>query len=347
MIYTLIIFGLLIGSVAVAEPIDRVKLWTDAEVDAREKKWGEEVVKERGALSQHEGLTQWRKDILNSDQLPTNERIELLVRALDKISRFNIYQVSERIEIYNMAQDKMTSIPNHANYFTDKIEESWKAKAESVRAIEAKPEWQALLKEIKNSAEPGRYLFGMQSRLWGDYEEICSKNLGILGHIPSTESVKALGHYLWKRDETGIQYNSPNTESPAAESLTELIANGPMQTWMANYEDVARWQKWFDEVKAGKRTFRFVGSEVDYTLDGPADANTLKRIKDKNSSTPHAIKAGSPQDRESRKTPAPKNPPVPENDGEKKGISWIIAATIMILILSIIRWVRRKPAAVI
>ena len=56
---------------------------------------------------------------------------------------------------------------------------------------------------------------------------------------------------------------------------------------------------------------------------------------------------GSPQDRESRKTPAPRSPPVPENDGEKKGISWVIAATIMILILSIIRWVRRKPAAVI
>ena len=291
----------------------------------------------------------WIEKVSESSSWSDEEKLKEFTLGLESMSyRSKIDDHDPEIDrIYRQIQEAVTSIPNHTNYFTDKIEESWKAKAESVRAIEAKPEWQALLKEIKNTAEPGRYLFGMQSRLWGDYEEICSKNLGILGHIPSTESVKALGHYLQKRDETGIQYNSPDTESPAAESLTELIANGPMQTWMANYEDVARWQKWFDEVKAGKRTFRFVGSKVDYTLDGPADANTLKRIKDKNSSTPHAIKAGSPQDRESRKTPTSRNPPVPENDGEKKGMSWIIAAAVAILILSIIRWARRKRAAVI
>jgi hypothetical protein len=203
-----------------------------------------------------------------------------------------------------------------------------------------------LLKKIENTAEPGRYLFGMQSRLWGDYEEICSKNLGILGHIPSTESVRALGHYLWKREETGVQYNSPDTERPAAESLTELIANGPMQTWMANYEDVARWQKWFDEVKAGKRTFRFVGSEVDYTLDGPADAETLKRIKQRSFSIQHPIKLGSSQVLESCTTPAPRNPPLPENTVGKKGILWIISAAIMMLFLLIIWCTRRKLTAV-
>ena len=285
MIRTLIIFGVLIGPVAVAEPINRVKLWTDAEVDVQAKKWGEEVAREDGASAQHKGLAKWRKDIVNSDQLPANERIDLLSRALDNISRFNIYQVSERIELYDMARDKMASIPGHTNYFTDKIEESWKSNADSVRVSEAKPEWQALLKKMEDTAEGARYMFDLHSRMWGDYGEIRSKNLGMLGHIPSKESVRALGHYLWKRDEPGIKYKSTNTEQLAAESLTELIADGPMQTWLASYEDVAKWQKWFDEVKAGKRTFRFVGSDVDYTLNGPADAATMKRIKERNSST--------------------------------------------------------------
>ena len=59
-----------------------------------------------------------------------------------------------------------------------------------------------------------------------------------------------------------------------------MVSDGPIQIWIASWEDVPRWEKWFDEVKAGKRTFRFVGSDVIYTLDGPADAATLKRIKE-------------------------------------------------------------------
>lgn len=279
MVRTLIMFGVFIGSASVAEPMNRAKIWSDAEVDAQARKWGEEVLQERGASSQHEALKKWRKDILNCDQLQVNERIDLLSMALDKISRFNIYQVSERIEIYDIARDKMASIPGHSDYFTDKIEESWKSHAERVRTFEAQPEWKAAMEKAEQTGEASEGIFNLISGMWGDYGEISSKNLRMLGHIPSTESVRALGHYLRKREEPGIKIHSPDTERPAAESLTELIADGPMQTWRASYEEVAKWQQWFDEVKAGKRTFRFVGSNVEYTLDGPADAKNLKRIR--------------------------------------------------------------------
>jgi len=289
MIRTLIIFGALIGPVAVAEPIDRTKMWTDAEVDAQARKWGEEVAREDGASAQHEGLAKWRKDIFNSDQLPANERIDLLSKALDNISRFSIYQVSERIEVYDMAREKMASIPGHADYFADKIEESWKSNAERVRTAEAKPEWQALLEKMKDTAEGEKIMFSLNRDMWGDYPDISSEGLRMLGHIPSTESVRALGHYLRKRDEPEIKkYNSPGTGFSAAKSLTEMISDGPIQTWMASWEDVPRWQQWFDELKAGKRTFRFVGSNVDYTLDGPADAKTLERIRNKTTSVQHS-----------------------------------------------------------
>lgn len=280
MIRTLIIFGGLIGPIAVAEPINRVKLWTDAEVDVQAKKWGEEVAREDGASAQHKGLAKWRKDIVNSDQLPANERIDLLSKALDKISRFSIYQVGERIEIYDMARYKMASIPDHAKYFTDPIEESYRLNAKRVRLFESQPEWKAAGENAKLTDEGSLGMFNLISGMWGDYDEIYSKNLGMLGHIPSTESVRALGRYLRKRDEPDIEIHPPYTGELAVESLTELISDGPIQTELVSVDDVPKWQKWFDEVKAGRRTFRFVGSDVNYTLDGPADAATLKRIKE-------------------------------------------------------------------
>ncbi len=284
MMRAIIMFGLVIGSVTVAEPIDRSTMLTDAEVDAKARKWGEEVVQEDGARAQHESLAKLRQSIWNSDQLPVSARIEYLSMALSKISRFSMYQVAERIEIYEVAQEKMGSIPSHTNYFTDKIEKSWKTNAERVRKWESLPEWQAAMNKIPPNGEGSMSRFNLLNSMWEDYDEVCSENLGMLGHIPSKESVLALGRYLQKRDEPGIIQHSRETAFVAAKSLTELISDGPIQTWQADGEDIPKWQQWFDEVKAGKRIFRFVGSDVDYTLDGPADARTLERIRNKNSS---------------------------------------------------------------
>jgi hypothetical protein len=98
LIHALVMVGLLSGTVAVAEPIDRAKMWTDIEVDDQARIWGDEVGQDRSALAQRQSLAKWRTDIENSDQLPIAERIELLIGALDKISRFSNYQVGERIE---------------------------------------------------------------------------------------------------------------------------------------------------------------------------------------------------------------------------------------------------------
>ncbi len=53
-----------------------------------------------------------------------------------------------------------------------------------------------------------------------------------------------------------------------------------------------------------------------------------------------------PQDRESRKTPAPRNPPESEKGiGARKGYSWMIAAAILMVIFFITWWIRRKTGA--
>lgn len=241
---------------------------------------------EKDRLLESQQIDHWSAKVTASSTWSDEEKLREFTLGLKSMSyRSEMAEHAPEIDkIYKQMQELVASIPGHTNYFTDKIEESWKSNAERVKLSESHPEWQAALKKKEHTVEGAQLMFDLHSRMWGDYGEIRSENLGMLGHIPSTDSVRALGHYLWKRDEPGIRFHSPDTERPAAQSLTELIADGPMQTWTASYEDVAKWQKWFDEVKVGKRTFRFVGSDVDYTLDGPADAATLKRIKERNSS---------------------------------------------------------------
>ncbi len=230
-----------------------------------------------------ESLQRYVETLAGMESIPPDEAISKLSEMMVRTFR---WQNDKSIAVYKSAQQKLLSIPNHTKYFTDKIEEAYESNAERVRTFESQPEWKAAMAKMEQTGEGSKGMFDLLSRMWGDYAEICSVNLGMLGHIPSTDSVRALGNYLQDRDEPDIESHSPGTWSRAAESLTELISDGPMQTWQASYEDVPKWQNWFDEVKAGKRTFRFVGSDVDYTLDGPADAATLKRIQERNLSRP-------------------------------------------------------------
>ena len=232
-----------------------------------------------------ESLQSYVKTLAEIELMARNEAIPKLNEMILRTFR---WQDDESMAVYKSAQQKLLSIPDHTKYFTDPIEEAWKLNAERVRLFESQPEWRAALEKSEQTGEVSEGMFDLLGRMWGDYPEICSKNIGILGHIPSTESVWALGRYLQERNEPDIKIPPRGTGILAAESLTALISDGPMQIWMARGGDVTKWQKWFDEVKAGKRTFRFVGSDVDYTLDGPADAKKLERIRNQDLSEKHS-----------------------------------------------------------
>ena len=228
----------------------------------------------------------WKDNLAKATTLPPTEKVDSLALGLQNMGhRASMVGHSLAVErIYDRLQKEFLTIPDHAKYFTDKIEEAYESHAVKVRKIVYPPDWETRVQKMIEAQGFESYQDWLRGA-WGDCEEINAKNLGMLRHIPSTESVRALGHYLWERDEPDIKIERPKTGNLATDSLTEMIADGPMQSRLASWEDVPKWQKWFDEVKAGKRTFRFVGSDVDYTLDGPADAATLKRIKERNSST--------------------------------------------------------------
>ena len=39
-----------------------------------------------------------------------------------------------------------------------------------------------------------------------------------------------------------------------------------------------KWKQWWNEIRDGKRTYRFAGSSVEYGPDGPASTEKLARI---------------------------------------------------------------------
>ncbi len=106
-----------------------------------------------------------------------------------------------------------------------------------------------------------------------------------MGRIPHLGVVKVLGEYLfdWDGDQRHLPFGQrripglkPNGYY-AMEALGQLIEKPPVQKrsetyWQSYlYDDDTMWQLWYEQVRAGTRTFRFKGDPQEYSLAGPAD----------------------------------------------------------------------------
>lgn len=127
--------------------------------------------------------------------------------------------------------------------------------------IEAKTEW-----DLKKG-NPFEY---NRARGWG---------IPRLGRLPHYGSVRVLGEFLYDDELPG--YNSEleaavngGTRSNcmfAITALGRLIDKPPVQRDPEKYSrnDLRAWQLWFEQVKAGNRTFRLKGDPQEYNLAGP------------------------------------------------------------------------------
>ena len=62
-------------------------------------------------------------------------------------------------------------------------------------------------------------------------------------------------------------------------TLSVLIDSPPVEkSGSLRGEVFEAWRRWHEEVKAGQRTFRFVGDPTEYDLNGPAPKEKLERI---------------------------------------------------------------------
>jgi hypothetical protein len=216
----------------------------------------------------------------------------------------------------------MLSLPGHAQYFADALEEE------------------------RAALKPGEYRRRFESHL-NQYlaETLC--------HLPSPETVKVLGFYLNdERDTESIQSRRGNDVLPgpppplmALKSLCDLGIDGcpvPSRPFfsqrspehMANLETM---RKWYAAIKSGKQPFSFKGQSVEYRFK-PDGTWTTTPIAHPPDDAPKPVPPTKPPP--PAKASAPPVAPPPPPPPEPAGIPWLwIGAGALLLIAALARLV--------
>jgi hypothetical protein len=169
----------------------------------------------------------------------------------------------------------LLAMPGHAKYFGDRME-ALRTQGKAGEALPDEEKWKL------QSEGPWVGL--------GDYEDFRTEAFRILGLLPSPETVAVLGHFIndpepYRRPVS--DYMPPPANSTMAyQALANLGIEHPptrgriprVGSYQFDDESVQAWRAWWDEVKSGKRTYRFAGSDVEYGPDGPASGEALARI---------------------------------------------------------------------
>ncbi len=227
--------------------------------------WGYEATPQEIAAT-NAALDHWSSVAQDTTDRPTEETIWELGRQIRKLTREDIYPGSRRIEVHQLIQKKLISIPGHADFFGAKI------------------------RRDKELYAAGRSHEIQGGRTW-DFET--------LGQLPSAETVKVLGSFLNDgplEDSPDAFNSSSDLAMPmgdnllAARALHELkIVNPPLQRQPGSYADVHPWRLWFSQVDAGTRTFRFEGDPQSYNLSGPVSKKREHRPVDQTREGPRRI----------------------------------------------------------
>lgn len=175
--------------------------------------------------------------------------------------------------VFHAAQATLLSIPGHAQYYRDRI-------------LNARLEYE----EIKGRGKEG---IDLEANARTTLRNIQTEGFRAMAYLPSVETVRVLGEFL--SDERGYTKLPPDPtmdeielagmEFPNCRGASEALVCLPFvskpqdKNWMTmTYEDVAPWREWYEQIKAGTRTFRFEGDPTEYDLNGPAPQEKLERI---------------------------------------------------------------------
>jgi len=216
------------------------------------------------------------------DSLPKEEKIEYL-GTLAGMSWEPMDQ--EQSEVFVRAQGMLLAIPGHAEYFAEKLNND-----------------REVLDNFRNShpGSSGPYLSTLVTDQMYAFKT--------LGSLPSVETVRVLGEFL--DDERGKRssekvYNPDNDggEGPNAEKAARALTRLPIVPkpttlqWDRIFENdiegvTQAWKLWYQQVKAGNRTFRFEGDDTEYSLNG--SVNRLGVAQAVAKSQPAALAAPAP-----------------------------------------------------
>lgn len=181
-----------------------------------------------------------------------------------------MYVVGDPVGVHELIQEALLATPGHAEFYRDKI-----------NAARAKME-----------AAHGDIVYEPYES--GNLRNVVLYDFPKFENLPSAETVRVLGEFLF--DERGyVRVDHMESYSDmmkmigqgpvfgkAAAALLKLpIENKPVPDTRypsyANPEDVKPWRDWINEIKSGKRTFRFFGNPTEYDLNGPASVEAIQR----------------------------------------------------------------------
>jgi len=199
---------------------------------------------------------------------PPDEAYSKLGLALVQTSKPATYPHPERQEVHTEIREALLTLPGYGEFIRSRLEKA-----------------RDLLDASQGVSESGPRAV--------DLEGEQSMGFQILGLLPSAESVGTLGEFLYdergrvapspagspddrskRQGKTGL---SPNSMY-ALRAIAKLpIVSPPVQRRKNNFviydDDINSWRLWYEQVKAGTRTFQFEGDPTEYTLAGPVQAD--------------------------------------------------------------------------
>lgn len=210
-----------------------------------------------------------------------SEKIESLGKFLG-IARYGYGSMDdEQRAIFDKAQSALLAIPGHATYYQDQIEKN----RELAKKNESLPE-----EEKTRLRREGKWVGA------ADYDTIRNDAFIVLGFLPSPQAVAVLGNFLEDpegRDginmlgypmESSDASVTPCNAGCATQAIRKLgIEKPPFREPHANPHngifdgEIDAWKDWWNEVKAGRRTYRFTGSSVEYGPDGPIRSERVEK----------------------------------------------------------------------
>ncbi len=210
-----------------------------------------------------------RAMIVRAKEFSDSQTVEDLSRIVRGVGS-NLENASEEGRLlYLEAQSMLLAIPGHAEYFRDRI-------------LEARS-------RLDQASEVGEKAAARSAMGYAQNE-----GFGALRHLPSVETVRVLGEFLnddrgrtvlpanptYDEKEEAKQERPSSVGAAAALQALPLTFKPVKQVseYSFPYENVHPWQLWYEQVKAGKRTFRFEGDPQEYDLNGPASKDKLAAI---------------------------------------------------------------------
>ena len=202
----------------------------------------------------------YRNLIVKYNDSPTVENATKLFEGLEICGRYVNKDNQLNVAVYEELKNSAVTIPQHASYFQDKLEQARAKLPEGTK-------WHS-----------GEHNSFQSLRVMTVRDTLC--------HLPSPEVVQLLGSYLYDERDTpphirpGQDWIDSNSNAYLACSALEKIGlkNAPLPpTAGENPDNLATWKLWWGPIKAGNRTFSFEGQDVDYRFRKDGSYEALSR----------------------------------------------------------------------